>query len=53
MKISFSKKVCFLAVGAILAMTACENSPYPGYEKSENGLSSKQIHIRSVLPACV
>ncbi|MGZ4055750.1 MAG: FKBP-type peptidyl-prolyl cis-trans isomerase [Bacteroidia bacterium] len=41
MKISFTKKTCLLAMGAILAISACKNSPYPGYEMSENGLYSK------------
>lgn len=41
MKISFSAKIAFTLVVATLAFTACNNSPYPGYEMSENGLCSK------------
>src|SRR3954470_8111221 len=41
MKKSFYKKVTFTALAAVVALTACEKSPYPGYEKSETGLYSK------------
>jgi FKBP-type peptidyl-prolyl cis-trans isomerase len=41
MKINFSAKNVILAISAMAALTACENSPYPGYEKSESGLYSK------------
>src|SRR3954466_10667942 len=41
MKISFTQKTCLIAMGAVLAFSACKNSPYPGYEMSENGLYSK------------
>ncbi len=41
MKKKFSKKAAFIAIGAMLAITACNKSPYPGYDKSENGLYSK------------
>lgn len=41
MKISFTQKIAFTAIGAVLAITSCKNSPYPGYEKSESGLYSK------------
>ncbi len=41
MKNQFSKKITFTAIGAALLVTACDKSPYPGYEKSENGLYSK------------
>ncbi|HET8963168.1 MAG TPA: hypothetical protein VFM99_04685, partial [Chitinophagales bacterium] len=36
MKKQFST-VIFTAAAALLAMTACKNSPYPGYESTENG----------------
>jgi FKBP-type peptidyl-prolyl cis-trans isomerase len=35
-----SKKLLFAAVGAVVMFSACENSPYPGYEASESGLYS-------------
>jgi len=39
MKISITKKVSIAALGAIvLGFTACENSPYPGFEMTESGL---------------
>ena len=41
MKISFTQKLAFTAIGALLAITSCKNSPFPGYEKSESGLYSK------------
>ena len=41
MKKQFFTKVAFIAMGAVLTITACHKSPYPGYEKSENGLFSK------------
>src|ERR1035437_7508074 len=41
MKISFTQKIAFTAIGAVLAITSCKNSPYPGYEKAESGLYSK------------
>lgn len=41
MKNQFSKKVALTAMGAVFAFTACKNSPYPGYEKSETGLYAK------------
>lgn len=41
MKKQFSKKIAFAAVGAVLAITACNKSPYPGYEKLENGVYAK------------
>lgn len=36
-----SKKIAFITIGGMLAITACNNSPYPGYEKSEDGLYYK------------
>jgi len=41
MKISFSKKIAVIAMGAVLAISACKNSPYPGYDMAENGLYYK------------
>lgn len=41
MKIELSKKIMVMAAGAVLAFSACENSPYPGYDKAENGLYYK------------
>jgi FKBP-type peptidyl-prolyl cis-trans isomerase len=41
MKINFSAKNVILATAAMVALSACENSPYPGYEKSESGLYSQ------------
>ncbi|MGQ0829095.1 MAG: FKBP-type peptidyl-prolyl cis-trans isomerase [Bacteroidota bacterium] len=34
-------KITLTGIVAILAITACKNSPYPGYEQSESGLYSK------------
>lgn len=36
-----SNKIVLVAIGATLTFTACENSPYPGYEASETGLYSQ------------
>ncbi|MBN8697395.1 MAG: FKBP-type peptidyl-prolyl cis-trans isomerase [Bacteroidetes bacterium] len=36
-----SKKLVFASVGAALMFSACDNSPYPGYEMSESGLYSQ------------
>ncbi len=41
MKISFSKKIAVIAMGAVLAISACKKSPYPGYDMAENGLYYK------------
>jgi FKBP-type peptidyl-prolyl cis-trans isomerase FkpA len=41
MKISFTKKVCFLALAAVAALSSCKKSPYPGYDMAENGLYYK------------
>lgn len=41
MKKQFSKELTFAAIGAMLAITACNNSPYPGFEKAENGVYAK------------
>ena len=41
MKDQFSKKIAFVTVGAALAFTACNKSPYPGYEMAENGVYAK------------
>jgi FKBP-type peptidyl-prolyl cis-trans isomerase FkpA len=38
---SFSKKLALVAVGTVVAFTACEKSDHPGYEKSDSGLYSK------------
>ncbi len=40
MKKQFST-IMLTAAAAILAMTACKNSPYPGYEMTEQGLYAK------------
>ncbi|MFL5763056.1 MAG: FKBP-type peptidyl-prolyl cis-trans isomerase [Bacteroidia bacterium] len=37
MKSSFSKKL-MIAAAAAVTLAACSSSPYPGYEKAENGL---------------
>ncbi|MES2593203.1 MAG: FKBP-type peptidyl-prolyl cis-trans isomerase [Bacteroidota bacterium] len=41
MKKQFSKTIAFTAVGAVLAITACDKSPYPGYDMAENGVYTK------------
>src|ERR1019366_8034614 len=41
MKKQFSKKLAFTAISAILVITACNKSPYPGYELTDNGVYSK------------
>ena len=41
MKKQLSSKLVFTAIGAVLAITACNKSPYPGYEKLENGVYAK------------
>lgn len=41
MKKQFSLKVAFAAVSAVLVITACNKSPYPGYDLAENGVYSK------------
>jgi FKBP-type peptidyl-prolyl cis-trans isomerase len=41
MKNQFSKKLAFTAIAAGLVVTACNKSPYPGYELSDNGVYSK------------
>jgi FKBP-type peptidyl-prolyl cis-trans isomerase FkpA len=42
MKNQFTKQLVFTAVGAtMLAFTACEKSPYPGYKMAENGVYAK------------
>ncbi len=41
MKKQFSKSTAFAAIGAVLAITACNKSPYPGYEKTESGVYAK------------
>jgi len=41
MKKQFSLKVAFAAVSAVLVITACNKSPYPGYDMAENGVYSK------------
>lgn len=38
MKISFTKSMVAIAVGVVVTFSACKNSPYPGYESTENGL---------------
>lgn len=44
MKKQFSKQLAFTAVGAtVLAFTACNKSPYPGYDLAENGVYA-QFH---------
>jgi FKBP-type peptidyl-prolyl cis-trans isomerase FkpA len=40
MKKQFST-IMLTAVAAVLAMTACKNSPYPGYEMTEAGMYAK------------
>ncbi len=41
MKKQFSKKLAFTAISAVLVITACNKSPYPGYELTDNGVYSK------------
>jgi FKBP-type peptidyl-prolyl cis-trans isomerase FkpA len=42
MKKQFFRPLLYTTVGAaVLAMSACDKSPYPGYEMSENGVYSK------------
>ena len=41
MKKQFSKKLAFAAIGTALVITACNKSPYPGYELEENGVYTK------------
>ncbi|MCW3083071.1 MAG: Peptidylprolyl isomerase [Bacteroidetes bacterium] len=41
MKNSFSKKLSFAALAAVVAITACTKSDHPGYEKADNGLYYK------------
>ena len=41
MKKHILKTITFTAFVAVLTISACKNSPYPGYEQSENGLYSK------------
>lgn len=41
MKNNFFKKGVFAAIAVSIVFTACENSPYPGYEMSESGLFTK------------
>jgi FKBP-type peptidyl-prolyl cis-trans isomerase FkpA len=41
MKKHILKTITLTAIIAVLAITSCKNSPYPGYEQSENGLYSK------------
>ncbi len=41
MKKSFTKSTALTAFAAVLAITACNKSPYPGYKMAENGLYSK------------
>ena len=41
MKKQFSKHLAFTAISAVLVITACNKSPYPGYEMSDNGVYSK------------
>ncbi len=41
MKKQFSKELAFAAIGTVLAISACNKSPYPGFEKAENGVYAK------------
>lgn len=41
MKITFSAKIALIAITAAVALTGCNNSPYPDYEQSETGLYSR------------
>ena len=41
MKIINSNKIFLAAIVLVITFSACENSPYPGYEMSETGLYSK------------
>jgi FKBP-type peptidyl-prolyl cis-trans isomerase FkpA len=38
---TFSKKLALAAVGSIVALTACDKSDRPGYDKAESGLYTK------------
>jgi len=41
MKKLFSKKAAFIALSGVLIVGACNKSPYPGYETTEDGLYYK------------
>ena len=41
MKRKISTKLTLTAIVAVMAIAACTNSPYPGYDMAENGLYSK------------
>ncbi len=41
MKNLFSKKIAFVALGAMVVISACDKSPYPGYDMGENGVYYK------------
>ena len=41
MKINITHKIFLAVFVSVIAFSACTNSPYPGYYKSENGLYSK------------
>lgn len=41
MKKSFFKTIAVVAMGTVVAFTACTKSEHPGYEKTENGLFYK------------
>ncbi len=38
MKISFTKSMVAVTVGVVVTFASCKNSPYPGYDSTENGL---------------
>lgn len=38
---NISKTISLTLIVSVLLITACKNSPYPGYEQAENGLYSK------------
>lgn len=41
MRINFSKAGFLIAAAVSVVFTSCDNSPYPGYDKAENGLYYK------------
>lgn len=41
MKKQFLRNFSFVAIGAVFAITACNKSPYPGYDMAENGVYAK------------